>query len=452
MKRFLLVLAFLASVTPAFAQRPTSAIAHDLQLLVDELKTVPPPTPAVITAPPGVDLGKVVTTEIQLVAGATYPGFTATHALKISGTAGLSGRTTPALAGQLPRIAGQVFIPVGVTQVSFEGVEIQADSVQDVVVIEGSFVSLNHVLIHGLATGTKRGIAMNGANISLTNSSVYDFKLLQQDSQAVAGWNGPGPFLIDNNYLEGAGENVIFGGSDPSTPGLIPSDITITNNTLAKPLSWKGSKWQVKNLIELKNAQRVLVQHNLFQNSWAAAQEGYAVQLTIRNQSGACTWCIVANVELSENLFQHIGSFVNILGRDDTFLSGVMDTILIARNRVEDLNPSVWGGQGRGFLIQGGPANLQLVDNVLLQVGVKFNSFLAFDQPQWKLVGLVVSGNDFPEGAYGITDGSGQTTIGKAVLDFYAPGYQWPTNTVRKTNRPLADGNIKYPVGTILGS
>ena len=36
-----------------------------------------------------------------------------------------------------------------------------------------------------------------------------DIKAVGQDSQAIAGWNGPGPFIIDNNYLEGAGENIL---------------------------------------------------------------------------------------------------------------------------------------------------------------------------------------------------------------------------------------------------
>ena len=43
--------------------------------------------------------------------------------------------------------------------------------------------------------------------------------------------NGSGPFLIQNNYLEGAGENVIFGGGDPSIANLVPSDIQILGNT-----------------------------------------------------------------------------------------------------------------------------------------------------------------------------------------------------------------------------
>ena len=79
-----------------------------------------------------------------------------------------------------------------------------------------------------------------------------------QDSQAIAGWNGPGPYTITNNYLEAASENFLLGGADPAIPDLIPSDITFTKNYVTKPLSWRSrTDINVKNLFELKNAQRV---------------------------------------------------------------------------------------------------------------------------------------------------------------------------------------------------
>ena len=94
--------------------------------------------------------------------------------------------------------------------------------------------------IHGTPTGSvRRGIAMNGARMAVVDSYLSDFHEVGADSQAIAGWNGPGPFKIVNNYLEGAGENLMFGGADPSIPDLVPSDIEIRRNHLFKPLSWK---------------------------------------------------------------------------------------------------------------------------------------------------------------------------------------------------------------------
>src|SRR5439155_4333890 len=75
--------------------------------------------------------------------------------------------------------------------------------------------------------GTRRGIAMNSRDTAVIDSYFSDFKEVGADSQAIAGWNGLGPFKIVNNYLEGAGENVMFGGADPSIPNHVPSDIEV---------------------------------------------------------------------------------------------------------------------------------------------------------------------------------------------------------------------------------
>ena len=58
-----------------------------------------------------------------------------------------------------------------------------------------------------------------GQYLAVVDSHLADFKEEGADSQAIAGWSGPGPFKIANNYLEAAGENVMFGGADPDHPG-----------------------------------------------------------------------------------------------------------------------------------------------------------------------------------------------------------------------------------------
>src|SRR5439155_1665302 len=82
----------------------------------------------------------------------------------------------------------------------------------------------------------------------------------------------------------GVGENVLFGGADPGISNLVPSDIEFRKNYLVKPLSWRadgssyaGIHWSVNNIFELKNAQRILVDGNLFENNWTDAQNGYGI-------------------------------------------------------------------------------------------------------------------------------------------------------------------------------
>ena len=73
----------------------------------------------------------------------------------------------------------------------------------------------------------------------MINSYVSECKAIGQDSQAISGFNGPGNYLIENNYLEGATENVLFGGADPTIPNLVTSNITFRRNYLRKPLAWR---------------------------------------------------------------------------------------------------------------------------------------------------------------------------------------------------------------------
>ncbi|MGB8506830.1 MAG: hypothetical protein WCD76_00360, partial [Pyrinomonadaceae bacterium] len=87
--------------------------------------------------------------------------------------------------------------------------------------------------------GIKRAVALNSGDTEIVNCWIAGFKAAGQDSQAVGGWNGPGPYKIINNYLEAAGENVMFGGATASVPNLVPSDIEVRRNHFAKPLSWK---------------------------------------------------------------------------------------------------------------------------------------------------------------------------------------------------------------------
>ena len=99
---------------------------------------------------------------------------------------------------------------------------------------------LAHLYIHGdPALGQKRGIALHSGATWVTDSYIADIKGVGMDTQAINGYNGPGPYTIVNNYLEAAGENFMLGGASPKIPNLIPADIEFTGNHLYKPLAWR---------------------------------------------------------------------------------------------------------------------------------------------------------------------------------------------------------------------
>ena len=100
---------------------------------------------------------------------------------------------------------------------------------------------LSHLYIHGdPLVGQKRCVSLNAASVTIRDSHISDCKGVGNDTQAICGWNGPGPYLIENNYLEGAGENVMFGGADPAIPNLVPDGITFRHNLVSRPMSWRN--------------------------------------------------------------------------------------------------------------------------------------------------------------------------------------------------------------------
>jgi hypothetical protein len=160
--------------------------------------------------------------------------------------------------------------------------------------------------------------------------------------------------LITNNYVEGAGENVMFGGADPAIPNLVPSNITFTGNHVAKPLAWRGTDWTIKNLFELKSAQHVVIDRNLFENNWAAAQAGSAILFKSVNQDGNAPWSVVQHVQFTNNVVRNVSSAVNILGLDQRYPAIEANNIVVQNNLFANVSGSAFGGTGRLLLINGG--------------------------------------------------------------------------------------------------
>jgi hypothetical protein len=114
-------------------------------------------------------------------------------------------------------------------------------SVQNALSLVPHHLTFDRVYMHGdPLMGQKRGIALNSGDTTIINSHVAEMKAVGQDSQAIGGWNGPGPFQIENNHLEAAGNVFLMGGSDPHIPGLVPEDLLFRRNTLTRPVSWRS--------------------------------------------------------------------------------------------------------------------------------------------------------------------------------------------------------------------
>jgi hypothetical protein len=305
-------------------------------------------------------------------------------------------------------------------------------------------IVLDRVLVRGdPGKGQKRGIALNSASTTIRNSYIADIKSIGQESQAICGWNGTGPYVIENNFLEAAGVNILFGGADPAIPNLVPSDITIQRNHITKNVSWRGTRWTVKNLLELKNARRVLIEGNTLENNWAAAQTGYAVLFTVRNADGRSPWSTIENVMFRHNIVRHSASGINILGFDSKE-SRTARGITIQNNLFEDINHRTWGGNGVFLQIGNSPENVNVNHNTILHTG---NVIAAYGQQGGAprpIPGFRFTNNLAAHNTYGIF-GNG-VGVGARAIELY-----FPDGVIR--SNVLAGGQAsRYPPGNFFPS
>jgi hypothetical protein len=292
--------------------------------------------------------------------------------------------------------------------------------------------------IHGTPTANvRRGITLNSARTSVVDSYISDCHERGADSQAICGWAGPGPFKIVNNYLEGAGENILFGGADSKIEGLIPSDIEIRRNHFFKPLSWKkghpeyaGVAWTVKNLLELKNARRVLIDGNLFEHNWHDAQVGYAILFKSANSSGKAPWSVTEDVTFTNNIVRHTAAGINILGRDYQDPSEQVKRILIRNNLFYGIEKSKWGGDG-AFMKITDTAFVTVDHNTIIQTG---NIITAYGQPSSN---FTFTNNMIEHNRYGVKGDS--EPIGNGTMERYFPALVFKKNVIaggRSSNYP----------------
>jgi uncharacterized protein (TIGR03437 family) len=279
---------------------------------------------------------------------------------------------------------------------------------------------IDRCYIHGWNTqDVQRGISLNSADTTISNTYISEIHGVGYDTQAIAGWNGPGPFRIINNYLEGAGENVLFGGADPASPDFIPSNIEIRRNYVFKPKSWKvgdptyaGIHWTIKNSLELKNARNVVIDGNVFENCWADAQVGIPILFTVRNQEGSAPYSIIENVTFTNNTVKGAEGALNLLGTDNEKPSARSSGLRIANNLFVDI---------RGpFLVMNGYYNVTFDHNTSFQ---KNNTYTLYGQQS---TGFVATNNLTIENPYGMFGEGGY--IGTTALANWTPAYVFQKN------------------------
>ena len=440
-----------ASVGCFVSPRLVSVVKHVLILIISATATFG----ATLVVPAGGDLQYAINDAasgdtIIVEAGAIYRGpfFLPNKpgdsyiTIQSSRASEIVGRVSPSQSGLLARLNSTLAEPIistlaGAHHYRLIGLEIStlapsdfiydlvrlgADSTQTDLSTVPHHLILDRVWIHGFETQhVQRGVSLNSAETSIVNSYISDIHAIGADTQAICGWNGPGPFTITNNYLEAAGENIMFGGAASSINGLIPSGITISQNHFFKPLSWKagdpsyaGIHWAVKNLLELKNARNVVINGNVFENSWTDGQVGYAILFTVRGEGTLNPWNTVQNVTFSNNTIRNSEQGFQLLGLDYGAPSVQGTNLTISNNLLE--NVSNWG------FVNGGFNNVTFAHNTHFQRG---NVYVLTGRPA---TGFVSRDNITVYSGFGIKgDGTGEGTL---ALQTICPGYVFTHNVV----------------------
>ncbi len=345
-----------------------------------------------------------------------------------------------------------------------------------------SNIILDRIYAHGdRRFNTKRGVALDSKSSAVIDSYISDIQTEGQDSQAIAGFNGPGPYKIVNNYLEGAGENIIFGGDDPRVLDLRPSDIEIRGNYFYKPLTWRygdatynGRRWQVKNLFELKNAARVSIDGNIFENIWGEAQDGTAILFNSTNQYGRCVWCEVSDITFTNNILRHAAGAISIQANDYEFFAtsnGITKRINIFNNLLYDIDGTKWkdlrdGTTGIGMFLhmtatkKDGANDVEANHNTVIHAGRTMNltdcldiatntscssSTTATNKNYAQKSGFTFTNNVTFHSTYGVW-GESTTGIDNAAMLVYLPGAVFTKNIItgQRSSTDTRDWSSNY--------
>lgn len=307
--------------------------------------------------------------------------------------------------------------------------------------------TIDRCYIHGAKLSARRGVLAMGTNIAITNSYIDNFFAQGVDSQAILVPGGRGPTLIENNFLEGAGENLFLSAESPHLGvDAIPENVTIRRNHLKKRLAWMlpGTGLVIKNLFEIKAARHVLVEANVMENNPVAGQSGFGVLFTAR------TGLIpeISDVKFRLNKIINSANGINVLGKNGEGAPGDLGRVfdLIVENNLFE------GEMGRFLMCLNAIESLSVRHNTALGAG---SHIMLSDGPMSGRIDFM--GNAIGRGMYGIQhtgtgegtrsivafwrawDVSGNAFVGAAIPD-WVPGAYPPGNTFVKDAAAIPPG------------
>jgi hypothetical protein len=224
-----------------------------------------------------------------------------------------------------------------------------------------------------------------------------------------------------------------------------------------------GTPFIVKNLLELKNARRVLVEGNIMEYSWGGfSQNGFAILLTPKNQSGPggtnlCPICLVTDITIRYNTISHVGNGLQIANVPSDNGGAALDgeRYSIHDLVIDDINPVKYKGTGHVLTIMS-IRGTALLKNVAINHITAFPPSGAFsigNTTGSKIPNLVLSNSLITAGSYPVWSTGGGTAncayYDKPLTTFTAcfNPYLFNHNAIIAT--PLAYPASTWPSGNL---
>src|SRR2546422_379265 len=276
---------------------------------------------------------------------------------------------------------------------------------------------------------------------------------LSNESHGLLAQNGPGPYKIANNEIQAAGETLMFT-QQPYPTNLVPADIEIRGNHLFKPLTWlpgnpafAGISWAVKNNFEVKNAARVLIDGNVFENNWVGVfqpQDGFAVAFTVAAGGSHTPLGGVQNVTFTPNIFQHSSAGIQFRGNDVNYPAQTLQRILIQDNLFVDIGafPMIYNA-GRLFQISDGGADYTFDHNTAFHIEDPLYA-QTHAQGYWPATGFSFTNNIAANNAGICGDATGCNVL--STLNTYFSGYVFARTAMTGGTGANYPANNLFPV------
>jgi len=348
-------------------------------------------------------------------------------------------------------------------------------------------ITIARSCIHGanINSNVLHGIRFTARHFQVLASVIDEIHKSDSSSQptGISSDFSYGPVNVINNTVAAVSENFIFGGADPPISGLVTADIYIGFNYIYRPTAWFSVPLyagEMRNFIECKNCERLLVEHNAM-NRVNNNSVSSALQFTPRNPGGACTWCVVQDVTIRYNYMREFSDAVSILGANGMTVGGSQGPELPSqRFSIHDnemhLNRGGYTGNGRWFQLTPGDASAtgcSATPNTdacrLKDISIVHNTLISTDSNTvWTLAGtptsndkgvnLIFADNVVPAGSNLMGNDTGSvhpltgafgayfssyTVTGNAIWDISGAGYSeadFPSPICNFSNQSMCPG------------